>query len=142
MAITFSYADVRPLKWKVSPWKKWLKNLAEEEGFQLIELDYIFCSDAYLLEINIQHLNHHTYTDIITFDLSDEASPEDIESEIYISLDRVAENAEKFRVPFETELARVLAHGLLHLCGYKDKTAQESAQMREKENYYISKSPT
>jgi probable rRNA maturation factor len=137
MKIIFSFADVPPLKWKVSPWKNWLKALVKEEGFELISAEYIFCSDDYLLGINREFLQHDYYTDIITFDLSEKGKQ--IEGDIYISLDRVKDHAQKLGIDFETELARVMAHGLLHLCGYKDKSPSEEAEMRKMEDYYLSK---
>ncbi len=115
--------------------KKWLKKLAENEGFKISELSYIFMDDEALLRINIEYLQHDTYTDIITFDNSEKKGK--IEGDIFISVDRVNENATKFKVDFETELLRVLAHGLLHLCGYKDKKKEEETLMRAKEEYYL-----
>jgi len=98
-------------------------------------LSYIFCSDKYLLSINQKYLNHNTLTDIVTFDLAEDA---EIEGEIYISVERVKENAVKYAVDFEEELHRVIIHGLLHLIGYKDKTASQKAQMRKKEQACLS----
>ncbi len=121
--------------------KKWIKSIAENEEFRVVDLSYVFCTDEYLLDINIQHLDHHTLTDIITFDLSDHPDSPEIEGEIYISIDRVKENAKNFKVSFESELSRVLAHGILHLCGYKDKSPEEEQLMREKENFYLAMSP-
>lgn len=141
MSISFHFLDIPKFKWKVIPVKKWLQSIAVEEGFNIQELDYIFCTDDYLLDINIQHLDHHTLTDIITFDLSDEPTHPDIEGEIYISWDRILDNAKTFEVPTENELSRVMAHGVLHLCGYKDKSPDDEKTMREKENYYIRTSP-
>jgi len=92
------------------------------------DLNYIFMSDEELLKINQQYLNHDTYTDIITFDNSEDEGC--IHGDIFISIDRVTENAENFKTEFETELRRVLAHGLLHLCGYKDKSEKEAELMR------------
>jgi rRNA maturation RNase YbeY len=117
--------------------KKWLKKLAENEGFKISELSYIFMDDEALLRINIEYLQHDTYTDIITFDNSEKKGK--IEGDIFISVDRVNENATKFKVDFETELRRVLAHGLLHLCGYKDKKKDEETLMRAKEDFYLNK---
>jgi probable rRNA maturation factor len=136
MKISFSFTDVPALKWKVRPWKKWLQNLVVEEGFDLISAEYIFCSDEYLLEVNRNYLQHDYYTDIITFDLSEESKQ--IEGTIYISLDRVRDHARHFNTEFETELARVMAHGLLHLCGYKDKSKSEASEMRKMEDHYLS----
>ena len=98
-------------------------------------LNFIFCSDAYLLEKNRQFLNHNTYTDIITFDYCKDQL---IIGDVFISIERVKENAESFKVHFEKELDRVLIHGVLHLLGYKDKSDQEKIQMREKEEFYLS----
>ena len=97
---------------------KWIKTISESEGYDLISLNYIFCSDEYLLEINKQYLDHDYYTDIITFDNSEDEGK--IEGDIYISVDRVKENADTFGTDFETEMRRVLIHGLLHLMGYTD----------------------
>lgn len=109
-----------------------LKNLiAEHLDVKRAELNYIFCDDEYLLEKNKQFLDHDTLTDIITFDLSE--SDSELVSEIYISVERVAENAEKFKVSYNTELHRVIFHGVLHLCGFKDKAPKDKALMREME---------
>jgi rRNA maturation RNase YbeY len=116
--------------------KQWLLALAKEEGKKIGELNYVFCSDAYLLEINRNYLNHDTYTDIVTFDNSDSANI--IEGDIFISIERIAENATKFETE-SSELQRVMAHGLLHLCGYKDKAKGDKEQMTSKEDYYLGK---
>lgn len=109
-----------------------LKNLiAEHLDVKTAELSYVFCDDEYLLEKNRQFLDHDTLTDIITFDLSE--SDNELVSEIYISVERVAENAEKFKVSYNTELHRVIFHGVLHLCGFKDKAPKDKALMREME---------
>lgn len=93
-----------------------------------MDVTYIFCDDAYLLQINQDFLRHDTYTDIITFDLSEEA--QHLQAEIYISVTRIAENAQQFNTSYERELHRVIFHGLLHLCGFKDKTKKDAALMR------------
>jgi probable rRNA maturation factor len=111
--------------------KAFLLTLFKKEGKKLAELQYIFCSDKYLLEINRQHLGHDYYTDIITFTLSEKKNP--ISAEIYISVDRVRENARGFGASLKNELHRVIFHGALHLCGYKDKTRGELAKMRQME---------
>lgn len=116
--------------------KQWIVDIIEAENHRLDELSYVFTSDESLLEINQSYLNHDTYTDIITFDYSDEANT--INGEILISVERVKENAEKFEVEFVHELARVMIHGVIHLLGYNDKTANEKTIMREKENTCIS----
>lgn len=113
----------------------WLVDLIDEEGCVLKELTYIFCDDEYLLKINQEHLNHDYYTDIITFDYDDS----ELHSDLFISVDRVRDNAVQLNEPFKRELFRVIAHGVLHLCGYKDKTEKEEAEMRSKEDYYLSK---
>lgn len=141
MSISFHFVEIPKFKWKVTPVKSWLNSIAQNEGFSIDDIQYIFCTDDYLLEINIEHLDHHTLTDIITFDLSDHPESKSIEAEIYISYDRVKENAQLFNVPVENELSRVMAHGLLHLCGYKDKSPEDEALMRQKENQNIPSSP-
>ncbi len=107
---------------------KWLREIAMLESMNIRDLNYIFLSDEGLLAINQQYLNHDTYTDIITFDNSEDHSL--IEGDIFISVDRVKENALSFKTAFEDELRRVMAHGLLHLCGYKDKKKAEASEMR------------
>ncbi len=114
--------------------KQWLNEVAKAEGKFIAELSYVFCSDAYLLSINQAYLNHNTLTDIVTFDQSED--PQKIEGDIFISIERVRENGEKFGTQ-NTELKRVMVHGLLHLLGYKDKTKADKAQMTEKENTYL-----
>ena len=104
------------------------------EGKSLKNLQYVFCSDAYLLHINQQYLQHDDFTDIITFDLS---AGEDIEGEIYISSERVRENAGLHGNSFQHEMQRVIFHGALHLCGYKDKKKSEIQTMRDKEDAYL-----
>jgi len=113
----------------------WIQQSITNEKFELVSLNFIFCSDNYLLNINQEYLNHDYYTDIITFDNSLE--PNHVEGDIFISIDRVKENADQNSVPFPEELKRVLIHGVLHLCGYNDKTIEEKALMTEKENAYL-----
>lgn len=96
-----------------------------------VQLNYIFCTDAALLEKNIAYLNHHTFTDVITFDLS--ASSKELVAEIYISVERIRENAAQFSTTYQEELHRVIFHGLLHLCGFKDKTKADQQEMRRQE---------
>lgn len=115
--------------------KKWILKCVKMEQKAVENLNFIFCSDAYLLEKNKQFLNHNTYTDIITFDYCKDQL---IIGDVFISIERVKENAESFKVHFEKELDRVLIHGVLHLLGYKDKSDQEKIQMREKEEFYLS----
>ena len=116
--------------------KTFLTALFRREKTSLAELQYVFCSDAYLLDINRQYLKHDYYTDIITFDLSDPGLP--INGEIYISVDRVRENAREFNSSVEKELHRVIFHGALHLCGYTDKGEQAEKMMRKMEDKYLS----
>jgi probable rRNA maturation factor len=115
--------------------KSWLKKIAASEDFKIGELNYIFCSDEYLLQINVDYLNHDTYTDIITFDNSEEEKT--IEGDIFISIDRVRDNASKHNQDEETELSRVLSHGLFHLMGYKDKSKEQAQLMRSQEEMAI-----
>lgn len=115
--------------------KLWLSKVVAEEQKKVEHLLYIFCDDKYLHKLNVEFLNHDTYTDVITFD---ESLGDQLSGEIFISIDRVKENAISFEVGFEEELHRVLVHGLLHLCGYNDKTEEETIEMRKKENYYLS----
>ena len=117
--------------------RHWLKATIAAESFKLKELSYIFCSDSYLLQINQQYLNHDTYTDIITFDNSDIESV--IVGDIFISIERIRENAANFNLPEAEELHRVIIHGALHLLGYKDKTPADKKKMTEKEDFYLSK---
>ncbi len=114
----------------------WIKEAIANEKKKLGEINYIFCDDEYLLEKNQTYLNHDTYTDIITFDYSKENS---VSGDIFISIERLKENARKFAVPFDTELRRVMIHGVLHLIGYKDKSDKEKKLMREKEEFYLNK---
>ncbi len=133
--IHFHIEDIDFKPNQVQKTKNWIKNIIREEGYVLNEINYIFCTDEYLHQINVEYLDHDTFTDIITFDNSDENQT--IEGDIFISIDRVQENAETFRSSFEQEFRRVLAHGVLHLCGYLDKKPEDEQLMREKENYYI-----
>lgn len=114
----------------------WIQQSIVNERFQLVSLNFIFCSDNYLLGINQEYLKHDYYTDIITFDNSLETK--DLEGDVFISVDRVVENANQNSIRFSDELNRVLIHGVLHLCGYNDKTNDEKALMTEKENAYLS----
>jgi rRNA maturation RNase YbeY len=114
----------------------WIKEVARREKKTIKEINYIFCSDEYLLQLNQGFLNHKTLTDIITFDNSE--GKNGLEGEIYISIERVQENALKFNNEFEDELHRVMIHGVLHLIGYKDKKPSEKALMRKKEEACLS----
>ncbi|MBV6644257.1 MAG: rRNA maturation RNase YbeY [Cyclobacteriaceae bacterium] len=116
---------------------KWLLAISHQENQKIAELNYIFCSDTYLLKINKTYLAHDYFTDIITFDNRDEKTSA-IEGDVFISIDRVIDNAKEHNVTFEEELNRVMAHGLLHLLGYNDKTEEEQNQMTEKEEASLS----
>jgi rRNA maturation RNase YbeY len=115
--------------------KSWIKSTIAAEGYKLQELNYIFCSDAYLLQINQQYLDHDSYTDIITFDNSEKEKL--IEGDIFISIDRIRENAAKFGTSETNELHRVIIHGALHLIGYKDKKPADKTLMTAKEDQYL-----
>ncbi len=117
--------------------KSFLSYLIHQEKHQLVSLDYIFCTDDYLLKINQEFLNHDELTDIISFDLSDQKGL--IKGEIYISVDRIQENAKTLSPTLKQELHRVIFHGALHLCGYKDKTPEQAYEMRSKEDDYLEK---
>ncbi len=119
-----------------NPLKAFIEYIFKTEGKKLGSLNYIFCSDNRLLEINQKFLRHDFYTDIITFDLSDSLA---ISAEVYISIDRVKQNAKNLGISFKSELHRIIFHGALHLCGYKDKSRREKEKIRKKEDYYLSR---
>lgn len=114
---------------------KWLENIIMWEEKKVGEITYVFCDDEYLLKINQDYLKHDYYTDIITFDY---VKGKTISADIFVSLPRILENTQLHSKDFKNEFHRVLAHGILHLCGYKDKTQEEILLMREKENFYLS----
>lgn len=107
------------------------------ENIEFKYVSYIFCRDAFLLNLNKKYLHHNTFTDIITFTFSGELKP--ISAEIYISVERVRENSISLKVDYQEELLRVMIHGILHLCGFSDHTTEEKMLMRQKENFYLSK---
>ncbi|MGE8556363.1 MAG: rRNA maturation RNase YbeY [Chryseobacterium jejuense] len=117
-------------------YKQWLEDLILSEGKKLGEINYIFCDDEYLLKINQDYLQHDYYTDIITFDY---VKGKTISAEIFVSLQRISDNASTLSRDYEDELRRVLAHGILHLIGYKDKTEEEEKEMRRMEDVYLEK---
>jgi len=134
-SVVFNNVDV---SYRIKGKKKislWVSLILRKELKSIGLISYNLCSDEFLLNINKTYLKHGTYTDIITFDLSD---AEYISGDIYISIDRVKENAFLLAVPFQEELLRVIGHGILHLCGYNDKTINEKRIMRKKENHYLS----
>ena len=114
---------------------EWISNVISSEDFEVGEINYIFCDDIYLYKINQEFLKHDTYTDIISFDYT---LGKEVGGDIFISIERVLENAEKFNEVFENELHRVMIHGVLHFMGYKDKTKKDKILMRTKENEKIS----
>lgn len=113
----------------------WIRSVCREEKVSIEQLDFIFCTDDDLLEINIKHLNHNYLTDVITFPYSE---GETIAGDIVISIDRVKDNAKDLNSEWFEELCRVMVHGVLHLCGYRDKNSEQQAEMRGKEDYYLS----
>ncbi|AZA52721.1 rRNA maturation RNase YbeY [Chryseobacterium sp. G0201] len=115
---------------------KWLEDIILSEGKKLGDINYIFCDDEYLLKVNQDYLQHDYYTDIITFDY---VKGKTISGEIFVSLQRISDNASTLSKEYEEELRRVLAHGILHLSGYKDKTEEEKQLMRSKEDFYLAK---
>ncbi|MET4081081.1 putative rRNA maturation factor [Pedobacter sp. UYP30] len=123
-----------PNKLKV---KTWIRNTISAEGFTLDEMNIVFCSDEYLLEINQKYLDHDTFTDIITFDNSE--VHKQITSDIFISIERVRENTKLFKTSIYDEVCRIMVHGTLHLLGYGDKSKLEKTKMTEKEDFYLSK---
>jgi rRNA maturation RNase YbeY len=110
---------------------KWISTIINNENCKEDEINYVFCDDAYLHKLNVEFLNHDTLTDVISFDYS---VGKTLQGDIFISVERVADNAKDFKVEFESELHRVIVHGILHYCGYKDKTEADAAEMRNKEN--------
>jgi len=112
----------------------WIISTIHQEGKSVTEISYIFCSDVYLHQMNLEYLNHDTYTDIITFDYTENSV---VSGDIFISIDRVMENANKFNTTFLNELSRVIIHGVLHLVGYKDKSTEQKQVMRSKEDFYL-----
>jgi probable rRNA maturation factor len=126
--ITFRYPGFRKLK-------QWLLLIIEEEGFISGEVSLVFCSDQFLLEINTKFLKRDYYTDVITFDYSNGNT---ISGDIFISIERIRENALKLEINFKDELDRVISHGILHLAGYKDSNPGEQKQIRAREDYYLS----
>ncbi len=114
--------------------ESWISEVLVSEGKAEGEINYIFCDDEYLHKMNVEFLKHDTLTDIISFDYS---LGNEIHGDIYISVERVADNAKDFKVPYLTELSRVMVHGILHFCGYKDKSRAESNLMRSKEDFYL-----
>lgn len=117
--------------------RRWLTESAAAEGFRIGELNFIFCNDEYLLQLNREYLEHDTFTDIVTFDYTESGNR--LVGDIFISMDRIQENAATFQVAERDELHRVMIHGILHLCGYDDHEPEAKRLMTEKENFYLEK---
>ncbi|HTA28037.1 MAG TPA: rRNA maturation RNase YbeY [Bacteroidia bacterium] len=135
MEIQFFYIDRTITLANRTELKAFIKNVFKREKKAATSLTYVFCSDTYLLDINKQFLNHDYFTDIVTFNLSSDKNK--IQGEIYISIDRVRDNANLLGVTIKSELHRVIFHGVLHLCGYKDKTLADEKTMRSMEDKYL-----
>jgi rRNA maturation RNase YbeY len=133
--VQFHFLDRKPTLQERTRLKLFIEKLFITEKKKLGNLSYVFCSDEYLLGINSDFLKHDFYTDVITFDFS--SSKNEIEGEVYLSVDRIKDNAKQLRVSFKEELHRVVFHGSLHLCGYKDKNKTDQQQMRMVENKYL-----
>ncbi len=131
--ITFNYENDFVIE-NEDVYQNWISKIITSEGFSEGEVNYIFCDDDYLININIEYLNHDTYTDIISFDYT---VGNLVQGDIFISTERVAENALNYKVSFDDELKRVLSHGILHYCGFKDKTDEDAKIMRQKEDEKI-----
>jgi rRNA maturation RNase YbeY len=134
--INFFKEDVTFTLREQSRLKTWIRKAFRKEKRRFESLNYIFCSDTYLLQLNKQYLRHNTFTDIITFDTR--LTPEELSADIYISVERVLENAHSFQSGFQNELKRVIIHGALHIMGYSDKSQAEKSIMRKKEDAYLS----
>ena len=134
MNIGFFSEDVSSPKFKKRVVSAWIKNVIFAEGKVPGNIYFIFCSDDYLLEVNRKYLNHDYFTDIVTFDY---VELDIISGDIFISTDRIRENAVEFNTSFENELSRIMIHGILHLLGYKDKSKKDKLQMTGKENFYL-----
>ncbi|MBC8005693.1 MAG: rRNA maturation RNase YbeY [Verrucomicrobia bacterium] len=134
MSIQYCSEDISIPKFQKRKITRWIKETITSEEKTLGDISFIFCSDTYLLEVNKQYLNHDYFTDIITFDYVENGL---ISGDIFISCDRVKENAAEFNTGFENELFRIIIHGVLHLLGYKDKSKKDKLLMTDKEDYYL-----
>lgn len=135
MAVDFFFEDIDKIEIDYNLITDWIIKVIEIETFQLGDVSIVFCSDEYLLKINMDYLNHNYYTDIITFDYCEDNI---INGDLFISLETVKDNSKEFNAPYITEIQRVIIHGVLHLLGYKDKEGKEKEKMRAKENTYLS----
>ena len=131
MAIIYQAEEIRPPSFPKRKTTAWIKQIASQLKKKIGNISYVFCSDEYILQINKQYLNHDYYTDIITFDYSENNT---ISGDIFISLDTVKSNAEQFNTNYDDELRRVIIHGILHLCGINDKSPKEQKVMTQEEN--------
>lgn len=136
-SISFFNADVSYVLRSKNGIRLWLSDVIKKEGFRTGELSIILCSDEYLFKMNVQYLKHKTYTDIITFDQSE--SKGEVSGELYLSIDRIKDNAKTLNINLIDELHRVIVHGTLHLCGYGDKDPKSKLKMTRKENFYLLK---
>ncbi|TXI84049.1 MAG: rRNA maturation RNase YbeY [Crocinitomicaceae bacterium] len=134
--IEFSLEDVNVPGLDSEHFALWLERVVLEEGFELGDINLVFCSDEALLKMNINFLQHDYYTDIITFDYCEDGF---VSGDLFISIDRVIDNAVELKTDYDSELKRVCVHGVLHLCGYKDKSDEDEKQMRLKEDFYLKK---
>lgn len=130
----FYFEDIKPFDLNLNKYNQKISHIIDNEGFIEKELAIVLCSDPYLLKMNNQHLNHDYFTDIITFSYN---TDNQVSGDLFISVDRLKDNAVMFDVSFDEELERIIYHGVLHLCGYNDKTDKEISVMREKEKYYL-----
>ncbi|WP_339622606.1 rRNA maturation RNase YbeY [uncultured Winogradskyella sp.] len=133
--ISFNYETEFELT-NPSDFRKWISNVILEEECKIGDINYIFCDDTYLHKLNVDFLDHDTLTDIISFDYS---VGKELHGDVYISIERVKDNATDFKTSFHDELCRVMVHGVLHYCGYKDKAKTDAELMRSKEDYYLIK---
>lgn len=131
---TCLFEDITPFNVSIDLIASKTNYMIDNEGFVEGDVVLIFCSDTYLLELNKKHLNHDSFTDIITFSYQNN---DVVSGDLFISIDRIKENAKKFGCSFEKELERVVYHGVLHLCGYNDKSSEEMREMKSKENFYL-----
>jgi len=129
--LDINFEDIDPISLNEDDLNNWITKVCTSENHSFSDVALIFCSDDYLLEVNRTHLDQDYYTDIITLDYTEN---QEVSGDLFISIDRVKENAQSFEVSFEHELHRVIIHGILHLCGYKDKSESEEKMMRSKEN--------
>lgn len=135
-SLEFHFQDYEEFPFPENKIRKWILFLIKNENQKAGILNFVFCSDDFLSSMNMDYLQHDTLTDIITFDYSNDFNS--ISGDIFISIDRIKENADNFAKPFLNELCRIIAHGVLHICGYGDKQVNEKAVMQDKEDYYLS----